>query len=87
MVPEEHNSKRPETPNSSVGQYLGYGLAWAASTIGFLLLGSWLDGKLGSKPALTLIGAFVGAAAGFYSMYHNLVVVPKQTRRDRDKDH
>ena len=61
-----------------VSRYLGIGLTWALSTALFLYLGSLADGWLETTPWLTLIGAFVGAAAGFYYMYHHLVVEPRQ---------
>ena len=60
-------------PQVEISRYLGYGLTWALSTLLFLYLGTLADKWLGSKPALTLVGAFVGAAAGFYYMYHHLV--------------
>lgn len=64
-----------------ISRYLGYGLTWALSTLLFLYLGTLGDRWLGTRPALTLIGAFVGAAAGFYYMYRHLVdsTRPKQT--------
>lgn len=47
------------------------------STLFFLWLGTKADGWLGTEPWLALLGAIVGAAAGFYHMYHHLVEVPK----------
>lgn len=64
----------------SIGEYLGHGLTLAASTLLFLWLGTKTDGWLGTEPWLALLGAFLGAGAGFYHMYQHLVVVP----RDRD---
>ena len=73
---------RREGPDRSTGasasQYLGHGLTWAASTLLFLWVGSRADGWLGTEPWLTLLGAFVGAGAGFYHMYHHLVVAPRE---------
>lgn len=60
--------------------YLGVGLTLALSTLLFLWLGSKADGWLGTEPWLTLVGAFVGAAAGFYYMIHHLIVVPGRRR-------
>ncbi len=57
----------------SVARYSGLGLQLALSVMLFLVGGRWLDGKLGTRPWLTLIGAFVGMAAGFYSLYVHLV--------------
>jgi F0F1-type ATP synthase assembly protein I len=70
--------RRPK-PNTTAeaSKYLGVGMTSAVSTLLFLYLGTLADGRLGTRPWLTLIGAFVGAAAGFYYMYHHLVVVPR----------
>lgn len=70
--------------NRDVSRYLGAGLTWALSTILFLFLGQAADRRLGSDPVLTLVGAFVGAAAGFYYMYHHLVIEPRRRESKRD---
>lgn len=62
----------------STSEYLGHGLTWAASTLLFLWLGTEADEWLGTDPWLALLGAFVGAAAGFYHLIHHLVVVPRE---------
>lgn len=80
-----HNRKKPPA-QVEVSRYLGYGLTWALSTLLFLYLGTLGDEWLGTKPALTLIGAFVGAAAGFYYMYRHLVEAPKQKKDDAGED-
>jgi F0F1-type ATP synthase assembly protein I len=67
---------------AAAGQYMGYGLTMALSTLLFLLVGWWLDGKVGTEPLFMILGAFVGAGGGFYSLYFHLVVEP----RERDKD-
>jgi len=67
---------------ASAGQYTGYGLTWALSTLLFLLGGWWLDLKVGTMPLFLILGAFVGAGAGFYSLYYHVVVEP----RERDED-
>jgi hypothetical protein len=69
-------------PPPSPAKYLGAGLTWVASTGLFMYLGSLLDARWGSKPALTVVGAFVGAAAGFYYLYRRLVA---ETRSGDDK--
>lgn len=75
---------QPKTsPAAEMSRYLGVGLTWALSTVAFLLLGRAADGWLGTEPVLTLLGAFVGASAGFYSMYHHLVVVPRRREAER----
>jgi F0F1-type ATP synthase assembly protein I len=76
------DQRRRTEPNTTqqVSRYLGAGLTSGLSTLLFLYLGSLADAWLGTAPWLTLIGAFVGAAAGFYYMYHHLVIAPGQKR-------
>lgn len=64
------------------GEYMGYGLTWALSVLLFLGAGAWLDSKLGTSPILLVLGAFVGAGAGFYSLYYHVIIEP----RHRDDD-
>ncbi len=65
------------------GQYMGYGLTWALSVLLFLGLGAWLDSKLGTSPFLLVLGAFVGAGAGFYSLYYHIVIEPRHREDDQ----
>lgn len=79
-------SKRP--PINDMAPFLGHGLAWALSTALFLFLGWLLDGWIGTLPLFTILGAFVGAGAGFYSLYHQLVVRPRErdsAKRDKEE--
>lgn len=62
--------------NADVSRYLGVGLTWALSTLLFLWLGTVVDRWVGSRPLFTVVGAFVGAGAGFYWMIHHLVIEP-----------
>ncbi|HWV58199.1 MAG TPA: AtpZ/AtpI family protein [Longimicrobiales bacterium] len=71
-------------PAAEIGRYLGHGITWALSTLLFLAVGFWVDGKAGTAPLFTIMGAFVGAGAGFYNLYYHLVVEPrKRGRSDR----
>ena len=80
----EPDGKRP--PGADYSRYLGYGATWALSTLLFLWLGTKADAWLETEPAFTLVGAFVGAAAGFYYMYSNLVGDRTKKRDDQDQD-
>lgn len=63
-------------------QFLGHGLAFALSTLLFLLVGNWADGKLGTGPVLAIVGTLVGGGAGFYSLYRH---VTEANRSDDEK--
>lgn len=85
----DHRSRPGEDEQSlwvAAGEYTGYGLTWALSVLLFLLGGWWLDGVLGTTPLLMIVGAFVGAVAGFYSMYHHLIVVPRRRREQSESE-
>ncbi len=79
--------QQPEYDRSRVGAYLGLGLTFALSTLFFAWLGSLLDGRLGTTPAFTLLGAFIGAGAGFYNLVRRAMDLqksekPKKNERD-----
>lgn len=77
-------AQRPgASQKQEAARYAGTGLTWALSTLLFLWLGTVADRWLGTEPWLTLVGAFVGAAAGFWYMYYHLVIQPQQ-RQGRD---
>jgi ATP synthase protein I len=76
----EKRPEDPETgadarkkPHSSGSEFAGVGLQLGA-TFGFSAwLGHYLDGRLGSTPWLTILFVFIGASAGFYSIYQRVV--------------
>jgi F0F1-type ATP synthase assembly protein I len=59
--------------STSIGEYAGLGVQFAASILLFLYVGQWLDRKLGTAPWMLLVGVFVGAGASFYGMYRRLM--------------
>lgn len=59
--------------NVEIARALSLGLTWALSTALFLYLGSLADRWLGTDPVLTIAGTFIGAAAGFYYLYSQLM--------------
>jgi F0F1-type ATP synthase assembly protein I len=52
---------------------MGLGLQFVIAILLCLYAGMWLDTKLHTGPWLMLIGALLGASAGFYSMYRVLM--------------
>ncbi|MDQ3696936.1 MAG: AtpZ/AtpI family protein [Gemmatimonadota bacterium] len=87
MTDERERKERTPDPRgegrhkvgTSVGAYAGLGFQFAAAIILFLFAGQWLDRRLGTE-WFAIIGMFVGAAAGFYSMYRRLMA--DQRRED-----
>lgn len=69
-----------------LGRFTGFGLGWALSVLFFLLIGYWLDGRLGTLPWLTIAGAFIGAAGGFISLYRGLTAAAAAADADADDD-
>jgi hypothetical protein len=76
----------PTRDAPDVSKYLAVGLTLALSTLGFLWAGTVVDGWLETDPVFTLLGAFFGAAAGFYYMIHHLVTVPGRRAAERKCD-
>ncbi|MEX2582081.1 MAG: AtpZ/AtpI family protein [Gemmatimonadota bacterium] len=72
---------RGSTTNQ-MGEFAGVGLQFAGAIVLFLLLGSWLDARLGTEPWLLLAGVLIGAVGGFYSMYRQLVILPRERKRE-----
>ncbi|MSR37152.1 MAG: AtpZ/AtpI family protein [Gemmatimonadetes bacterium] len=77
--PRKRDEEGPDPVMVSMARYSGYGLQLAAAVGLFMAVGWWVDGKLGTTPLLTILGALGGGAAGFYSLYLNLV-------KNRDPD-
>ena len=69
-----------------LGEYAGFGLTIAGATALFAWLGTRLDAWLGTESLFVLIGAFLGFAAGFYSMYWRLVLRRSGTRDGEDEE-
>jgi len=76
-----------ETPRTSsfasAGAYAGLGFQFVLAILLFLYAGSWVDSKFGTKPLFLIIGTFVGAAAGFYSIIRKLSADQKREDESR----
>lgn len=68
----------------SASELAGVGIQFALAILVFLYLGQWLDRKLGTAPWLLIIGVFLGAGLGFYSMYRKLMAA--QARADEARN-
>jgi hypothetical protein len=79
----EKKEAKEEPALVTMARFSGHGLTLAMSTAAFLFLGKWADSKLGTAPWLTLLGAMVGAAGGFYHMLQHLVFLPQEEERKK----
>lgn len=84
--PVEDERGAPESPLVQLAHFSGHGLTIALSTGLFLMGGWWLDGKVGSRPLFTIVGALTGAGAGFYSVVQHLVLLPRERARKDAED-
>lgn len=85
--------KRPDGPPGDSG-LRGYGKAYeiiaaamqlALAVILMVFLGTWLDGKFGTKPWLMIAGLAVGFAAGFYAFLRSVQKLAKDNDGMKDK--
>jgi F0F1-type ATP synthase assembly protein I len=68
-------------------EYAVAGIEFAAAILVFLFAGQALDRRLGTAPWLVVIGACLGAAAGWYALYRKLSTDRRRietTHRERD---
>lgn len=63
------------------GIYGAVGFQLAATVVGGLLFGSWLDKKFETLPWLTIIGLVIGSIGGFYNLIR--ILNWKETRKKR----
>ena len=77
------------TPASSKGgadpRLMGLGLQFVVAILLCLYAGMWLDSKLHTAPWMMLIGALVGASAGFYAMFRVLMSADKRMDEEDKK--
>lgn len=65
------------------GDALAHGITIAVSIALFMWVGDRLDRWLGSGPFLALLGMLLGAAAGFWRLYVQMVVLPRRDAESR----
>ena len=87
MDPGEDPDREKElSPLVTVARFSGHGLTLALAMGLFLLVGWVVDGRIGTTPLFTVVGALVGAAAGFYHMLHHLIFLPREEARRREEE-
>ena len=82
--PDERETTRPRAASASRtsgAEFAGLGLQLGGAIALFAFVGWWLDERLGTSPWLLLALVFLGAFAGFYSVYRR--VFPPEGEKDR----
>ncbi len=69
-----------------LGRVAGLGFQFVVAILLFLVVGQWLDRKLGTDPLFLYIGVFTGAGAAFYSMYRGLMAEQRRADAERAGD-
>ena len=66
--------------------FLGLGMTFAASVALFGWIGFKVGEQIGAESLLMLLGMFLGGAAGFYNLYVQLVIRPREERSREESD-
>jgi F0F1-type ATP synthase assembly protein I len=72
MTPAQKD-EGPEAKGYGEGyEYFGMALTFVVAILLFGAGGWYLDGRLGTRPLLAIVGAFVGGFAGFMRIYYRV---------------
>lgn len=80
---DEKRSQQSSRKGLSGGDFAGVGIQFVFAILVFLFAGQWLDNRLGTNGLFTIAGVFIGAGAGFYSMYRKISAAQKQDDEER----
>jgi len=80
-IPSDPAPRRPDVPTAA--QYAGLGVTFGAAIVLSVLLGSWVDKRLGTGPWGVMLGVFLGFGLSLAWIYRRLVVAPRERGRDR----
>ena len=67
-------------------QFLGLGMTFAASVALFGWVGFEVGKRTGAEALLTILGVFLGGAAGFYNLYVQVVIRPREEQGRKESD-
>ncbi len=65
---------------SSGNHLAGAGIQFAAGIIVFVLIGAWLDRKMGTTPIFVLLGVALGGGGGFFLLYRSMTAAQKGSK-------
>ena len=64
----------------NVGPYLTLGIQLAAAVVFFFLVGWWLDTRMETSPAFTLIGILLGFIGGMIKFFRSAAEMSKRDK-------
>lgn len=67
-------------------QFLGHGMAFAASVAIFGWIGFKVGTRIGAESLLMVLGMLLGGAASFYSLYVQVVIRPREEQDCKEDD-
>lgn len=79
-----HTNKNSQI--GSAGEFAGVGLQFTGAILLFLFAGRWLDDRLDTSPWFVILGVFVGFGLGFFSIYRQMVIIPRERERARREE-
>jgi len=85
MEPKEPRRREDMFPGlgqayRNVGPYLTLGIQLAAAVVLFFLVGWWLDTRMGTSPAFTLIGMLLGFVGGMIKFFRSAAEMSKKDK-------
>ena len=67
-------------------QFLGHGMTFAASVALFGWIGFKVGARFGAESLLMLLGMLLGGAVGFYNLYVQIVIRPREEQGCEESD-
>ena len=67
-------------------QFLGHGMTFAASVALFGWVGFKIGARIGAESLLMILGMLLGGAAGFYNLYVQVVIRPREEQGQEKSD-
>ena len=71
------------SPWRALGVLASAGATFVIATAGGAILGYFLDGWLGSRPWLTLVGLGFGIAVGFRELFRSIKMAEREGRNEQ----
>lgn len=85
MTPDPKDGSDSPGAGPPFARYAGLGMEMVGGIGGFMLLGWWLDSRLGTERRWLIVGAVVGCVAGMYHLIRQAMNIQKDLTRQASK--